>query len=119
MKKNKRNPVEVQELDEIGGKTNSYERYAEDKGENVLGNPDILPEISEGPSSPQLLMGEAIEHLQGRQREVYIAIMRDGKTQEETGEMLGISRAAVRTYLDRAISFISGYCKKAMENGRI
>ncbi len=64
-------------------------------------------------------MGEAIDHLQGRQKEVYLSIMRDDKTQEETAEALDISRAAVRTYYDRAIAFISQYCRRAMDEGRV
>lgn len=119
MGKKKRGVVEQQEINERGGSSNSYERYSAENGESVLGNPDLLPEQSHSPSNPQMIMGEAVEHLQGRQKEVYLMIMRDEKTQEETAEALDLSRASVRTYFDRAIAFISAYCKSAIDGGRV
>lgn len=64
-----------------------------------------------GMTRPQELMGEAIAHLQGRQREVYHLTMREGRTHTETGEILGISRDAVKDYKERAIKFITAYCR--------
>lgn len=116
--KKKRVIVDIQDLQEIRGHTNSYDSFSEE-GESVLGNPDLLPEQSNSPSSPQLLMGEAIEHLQGRQKEVYIAIMRDDKSQAETAELLGVGRTTVQVHLDRAIAFITEYCRRGMEKERI
>lgn len=117
--KKKRALVDLQKLQEINGNTHSYENYIGAESEDAVANPDVLPEQHNSPSSPQMIMGEAIQHLQGRQKEVYIAIMRDDKTQEETAEMLDISRTSVRTHLDRAIGFISQYCRAAMDGGRI
>ncbi len=83
-------------------------------------NPDVLPEAeSTTPSTPQLLMGEAITHLQGRQREVYLLTMREDKSLAEVGEILGISKGAADTYKRRAIKFISQYCSDAIKAGRV
>lgn len=79
---------------------------------------DILKQATT-PSSPQLLMGEAILHLQGRQKEVYLLVMREDKSMAEAAEILNIGKSTVQTYLDRAISFISDYCKAAIEQGRM
>jgi RNA polymerase sigma factor (sigma-70 family) len=88
--------------------------------EHPQANPDVLPETNiSAPSTPQFVMGEAIEHLQGRQREVYMLLMRDAKTYEEVAEILGITRGAVQTYEKRAIRFISAYCKEAVAKGRV
>lgn len=92
----------------------------EDGREHVLANPDSLPGIEiAAPSTPQLLLGEAIEHLQGRQKECYLLTMREGKSLSETGEILGISKDSARTHKDRAIKFLTAYCKAAMKNGRV
>lgn len=95
---------------------------SEEKGlhENPIANPDMLPETEIAtPSTPQLLMGEAISHLQGRQKEVYLLLMRESKTYEEVSEVLGIARGAVQTYERRAIKFISAYCAEAIKRGRV
>lgn len=114
----KRKLVDIQETKEVRGGTGAYDRYAQE-GESSLGNPDLLPEQSYSPSTPQLVMGEAIQHLQGRQKEVYIAVMRDDKSMAEAAEMLGVGKSTVQTYLDRAIAFITQYCKAAMSKERI
>ncbi len=59
----------------------------------------------------QLLMGEAIEHLQGRQRDVYFLTMRQGLSYAETAKLLSISKSAVQIYHDRAVKFITKYCQ--------
>lgn len=82
-------------------------------------NPDVLADMETGPSTPQLLMGEAIEHLQGRQREVYLLVMRENKSLAEVAEILGIAKGAVDTYKRRAIKFILQYCKAAIRKGRV
>lgn len=88
--------------------------------EHPQANPDVLPETEIAtPSTPQLLMGEAIEHLQGRQKEVYMLVMRESKSLSEVAEILGISKGAADTYKRRAIKFISQYCKNAMAKGRV
>lgn len=88
--------------------------------EHPCANPDVLPAIDiVSPSTPQLVMGEAIEHLQGRQREVYLLLMRESKTYEEVSEILNITRGAIQTYEKRAIRFIETYCKEAIKRGRV
>lgn len=83
-------------------------------------NPDVLPEIKiAAPSTPQLLMGEAVEHLQGRQRECYLLTMREGKSFSEAAEILGIGKGRVQQYRERAIKFITKWCEQAMAKGRV
>lgn len=118
----KKTLVDVNELTERKGNTRSYERYVEgSKGgeERAEANPDILLEQDSSPSTPQLIMGEAVLHLQGRQKQVYLSVMRDDKSIAETGEILELSKGTVQTYLDRAIAFITQYCKTAMDRERI
>ncbi len=121
MGKKRRGLVETQKLKEINGSGNSYENYNEDAEnlEATLANPDLLPEQSTSPSTPQLIMGEAVEHLQGRQKQVYMSVMREDKSLSEVGEMLDITKSSAQTYLDRAIAFITAYCKQAEARGRI
>ena len=88
--------------------------------EHPQANPDVLSETgTAAPSTPQLLMGEAIEHLQGRQKEVYFLLLRESKTYAEVAEVLGITRGAVQVYERRAIKFIKQYCRNAMVKGRV
>ena len=88
--------------------------------ENELANPDVLPETEiAAPSTPQLLMGEAVMHLQGRQREVYLLTMREDKSLAEVSEILSISKGTAQKYKERAIKFIESYCKQAIANGRV
>ena len=83
-------------------------------------NPDMLPETEiAAPSTPQLLMGEAVEHLQGRQREVYLLTMREGKSLAEVAEILRISKGTAQKFKERAIKFIESYCKQAIAKGRV
>lgn len=95
-------------------------RDGTDIREHTQANPDVLPatEIA-GPSTPQLLMGEAIEHLQGRQREVYMLTMREDKSLAEAAEILGIEKGTAQRYKERAIKFIESYCKEAIAKGRV
>lgn len=91
--------------------------------EDERANPDSLCDeeasFSNCPSTPQLLIGEAVEHLQGRQKEVYLLTMREGKSLSEAGEVLGISKDTARTYKDRAINFVKKYCHQAIRRGRV
>lgn len=115
----KRTIVDIQETSEIRGTAGAYQRFVGKEREDKLANPDSLPEQDASPSTPQLIMGEAVLHLQGRQKQVYLSVMRDDKSIAETGEILGISKGTVQTYLDRAIAFITAYCRQAMERERI
>lgn len=121
MNRKRRGLVETQSTQDINGDVNSYDRFVARHGEeeSELANPDLLPEQPHSPSTPQLLMGEAIEHLQGRQRETYIAIMRDDKSIAEAADLLGVSKSTAQTHLERAIEFITEYCRLGMEKGRI
>lgn len=71
------------------------------------------------PSTPQLLMGEAIMHLQGRQKEVYLLTMRDGKSLAEAAEVLGIEKGTAQRYRERAVKFLTVYCRAAVKAGRV
>jgi DNA-directed RNA polymerase specialized sigma24 family protein len=83
-------------------------------------NPDTLPETEiTTPSTPQLIMGEAIEHLAGRQRECYLLTMREGKSLSEAAEVLGITKGSTQVYVNRAVKFIEGWCKQAIKGGRV
>lgn len=119
MKRKRRGVVDTQTLSDVSGDINSYETWISEHGETCQNNPDLLAEQSTKPSNPQLLMGEAIEHLQGRQREVYLLIMREGRTERDTAAILGISKTVVHTYITRAIKFITAYCKQGIDGGRI
>lgn len=92
----------------------------DDVREHPQANPDVLPEMEiAAPSTPQLLMGEAIEHLQGRQKEVYFLTMREDKSLAEAAEILGIEKGTAQKYMERAINFIKDYCKAAIVKGRV
>lgn len=91
-----------------------------DMGEYPQANPDVLPETEiASPSTPQFLMGEAVNHLQGRQKEVYLLTMREGKSLAESAEVLGLSKGTAQKYRERAIKFIAGYCEEAIRKGRV
>jgi len=91
-----------------------------DTREHPQANPDVLPETgTAAPSTPQLIMGEAVDHLQGRQREIYMLIMRDNKSLAEAAEVLGIEKGSAQKYKERAIKFIGNWCKQAMAKGRV
>jgi len=138
MKNKKR--VETQKLAEVAGSAGAYDKWRENhptlraKGklgdrfdivtEDLRANPDSLREdealyANDHPSTPQYLMGEAVQHLQGRQRECYILTMREGKSFSEAAEILGIGKGRVQQYRTRAIKFISAYCEAAIKGGRV
>jgi RNA polymerase sigma factor (sigma-70 family) len=88
--------------------------------EYAQANPDVLPETEiAAPSTPQLIMGEAVQHLQGRQREVYLLTMREGKSLAEAAEILGISKGTAQKFKERAIKFIENWCKSQIAKGRV
>lgn len=99
---------------------NSRGNGMDDAQEHPRANPDSLPETEiAAPSTPQLLMGEAVEHLQGRQREVYLLTMREDKSLAEAAEVLGLSKGTAQKYKERAIKFIERWCKQAIKLGRV
>lgn len=133
----KKSLIEWQNLKEIRGNSESYSethpRHTQ-KGklgdrfdfvtEDTRANPDSLREDETlWPATtitrPQEIMGEAIEHLQGRQKEVYLLTMRAGKSIAEAGTILGISKGTAQVYRDRAVKFIRAYCKLKIENGAL
>jgi DNA-directed RNA polymerase specialized sigma24 family protein len=121
MGKKRRGLVERQKLNEISGNEHSYERYvAQSKNEEVpLANPDLLPSTEAYITTPQAIMAEAIEHLQGRQKEVYLLHMRCDKSLADIGSVLDISKGAAQTYLGRAVKFVEAYCHQAILRGRV
>lgn len=123
MKSDKRTIVDIQKLKSRRGDSNSRTRYVAEHGESELADPGILldltPEQSTAPSSPQMLMGEAVEHLQGRQKEVYTLHMRCDLSLGEIAEVLTISKGAAQTYLGRAVKFVETYCHQAILRGRV
>ena len=119
-----RNFVKTQKIKEIKSKQ-QYKEWVALHGhkdgdgeptEYVLANPDSLPERDIAPTEAQILMGEAIEHLQGRQKEVYLMTYRMNKSQSEMAEILGITRSAVQIYHNRAVKFITAYCQGVLKN---
>lgn len=112
--------------DSSRGEHSPYWDYANARGneehtfECAQANPDVLPETEiAAPSTPQLLMGEAIRRLAGRQKECYLLVMREDKSLAEAAEILGIAKGSAQVYVDRAVKFISAYCKQAIDGGRI
>jgi len=130
MKKRKPNIHKIKVLrtkDAFKGERSPYHEWARNSdaigggefNERVEANPDVLPETENAtPSIPQLLMGEAIAHMQGRQKEVYLLTMREGKSLAETADILGIEKASAQVYKDRAVKFLMKYCQEAIRNGR-
>jgi len=127
VKKQKDQVVEAR--DSYRGERSPYWDYQRTHGGNgkgddipecVQANPDVLSETEiTTPSTPQLVMGEAVEHLQGRQKEVYFLTMREDKSLAEVAEILGIEKGSAQKYKERAIKFIAGYCKQAIKKGRV
>jgi DNA-directed RNA polymerase specialized sigma24 family protein len=96
----------------------------EEPKELAQANPDVLREdeamyADSQPSNPRLLLGEAVQHLQGRQKEVYLLTMREGKSLAEAAEVLGIEKGSAQVYRDRAIKFLTKYCEEAIKKGRV
>lgn len=80
-------------------------------------NPDVLPEGTSyfgdpQPTRAQLLMGEAIRHLQGQQKSVYTLTMRESYSLAEAAQKLGISKSTAQVYRERALKFIQQYCQR-------
>lgn len=120
-RKSSRRLVEWQDVEKETIKGKPFDSEATYPNFNpALANPDILPATEVvTPSTPQLLMGEAIMHLQGRQREVYLLTMREDKSLAEVAQILKVSKGTVQMYKDRAIKFLVQYCESAIKKGRI
>jgi|SRR6185437_3864167 len=88
----------------------------------LVPDPDLLAETPSeefNPRTARLIMDEAVEHLQGQQAKVYNLAMRCSLSLAQVGEQLGISKDTARTYRDRAIRFVTGYCWEAIQQGRV
>jgi RNA polymerase sigma factor (sigma-70 family) len=92
-----------------GGEFNPLEQIPESAG--MYANQEI--------TRPQEIMSDAVEHLQGRQRQVYIMAMRENLSFSEIAKTLRISKSAVQIYRQRAISFITQFCKDAIKREKI
>jgi DNA-binding NarL/FixJ family response regulator len=127
--------IQMQSLKEVNGSSGAYERWVAQHGrsiqkgklgdrfdfvtEDIRANPDSLREdeamyASSQMTGPQELMGDAIEHLQGRQREVYLLTMREGLSIAQAAEKLSISKGTAQTHRDRAIKFVRAFCKAGL-----
>lgn len=72
-----------------------------------------------GYATPHRIMGEAVAKLKGYHKEVYLLVIRDGKTPREIADVGEMDEVQVLKLLDEAIEFVSVYCKAAMAKGRI
>jgi DNA-directed RNA polymerase specialized sigma24 family protein len=130
--------VRTQKLKTVSGSSGAYEKWVQNhptlhsKGklgdrfdnvtEDVRANPDSLREDESmygkiRLTRPQEVMGEAVEHLQGRQREVYVLLFRTGLSFSEVSKKLRISKSAVQIYKTRALAFVTQYCGRALARG--
>lgn len=84
-------------------------------------NPDVLSEnksmgemYKRGPKEIRAmkLLDEAVEQLGEREKIAYVGYYRDGKTEEEIGELLGIDHSNVSRMLGRALASIVEYCRE-------
>ncbi len=131
----KRDKIKIQKVKEIKGYAGSYEQWIgkhfhqTPKGnlgdrfefltEPLVANPDQLTEEQGLYANSQLtkaqeLMGEAVDHLQGLQRDCYILTMRQGMSLAEAGKILKLSKSDVQGYRTRAIAFVKGYCQRSL-----
>lgn len=118
--------IKLQDLDDVKGNSGAYERWCDthmpksEEGiaeEPIESNPDSLVEgtsyfVDVHPTRAQLLMGEAILHLQGQQRAVYLLTMREGYSIAQAAKKLGLSKSTAQTYRERALKFIQQYCER-------
>lgn len=70
-------------------------------------------------ATPHRIMGEAIERLRGYHKEVYLLVVRDQKTLEDTALVLEMDEIQAQKTLDEAIESVRKYCKQAMVKGRV
>lgn len=106
-----KHPVEWQRLRVVGPSTAQ-------PIEEGLPEQEVI-QLPSGPSEVQLIMGEAIALLKGRQKEVYLLTMRQGKSIADAAKILNIAKGAAQTYKLRAIKHISDYCQAAILRGEV
>lgn len=70
-------------------------------------------------ATPHRIMGEAVAKLKGYHKEVYLLIVRDGKTTQEIAAIGEMDEKQVLKLLDEAVEFVSKYCRQAIAKGRI
>lgn len=70
-------------------------------------------------ATPRRIMGEAIEKLKGCYKEVYLLVVRDEKSLEETALVLEMDECCAQKALDEAIESVRKYCKQAIAKGRL
>lgn len=70
-------------------------------------------------ATPHRIMGEAVAKLKGYHKEVYLLIVRDGKTPQDIAAIGELDEKQVVKLLDEAIKFVSTYCKQAIAKGRL
>lgn len=118
--------VKLQDLDDVKGRSGAYEHWVGehmptnewgDALEPVESNPDSLVEGTSyfedvQPTRAQMLMGEAIKHLQGQQKAIYMLTMRESLSLSEAAKKLGIAKSTAQVYRERAIKFIQQYCER-------
>lgn len=118
------------------GSAGAYERYIDRNGtqkqmgrlgdkfdytkEPIAANLDLVS-INESlfansqMTKAQALLGEAVEHLQGLQRDVYMLTMRQGYSISEAAKLLNLkSKSDAQGYKDRAVKFVAQYCQRQM-----
>ncbi len=127
--------LKQQKLRDVNGDEESYQKFCDNRSAKSIGklgnrfdfssespqaNPDLITEgqalyADSQPNKAREIMGDAVEHLQGRQRDVYMMIMRQGLSFQETAKLLKISKSAVQIYKNRAVKFITAFCKNEMK----
>lgn len=85
--------------------------------ESNQANPDNLSEgyaeqVQRGPNSTRCLkiLDRAVQNLTGQQKKAYVGYYRDGKTEAEIADDLGISQQNVSGLLHRALTSIQEFC---------
>ncbi len=135
-----KNKIKIQRLKDIKGQAGSYEQWIgkhfhqtpkgklgdrfEFLSEPLVANPDQLTEeaglyADSQMTQAQELMSEAVEHLQGLQRDCYMLTMRQGMSFTEAGKLLRLSKSDVQGYRTRAVKFVTEYIRRAIKNGRL
>lgn len=126
----KTNKTNVHDCKDASGGSSPYWEYTarsareEEDTEDPRANPDMVAEgtgfFGSGEmTQPQFIFGEAVEHLQGRQKEAWMLVMREQLTEQEAAEVMGVRQQVVATYLKRATKFITRWCEIAMARGRV
>lgn len=80
--------------------------------ESFRANPDNIAAEEQPAVGPRQIMYEAVEHLQGQQKEVYILLYREGLTMREAAAKLNVSVSTIQHYDNKAVNFIKQYCQQ-------